>query len=90
MFSYRYSLHALPLRIYSFKVTQAIRYVTQQKGDAEGLKMLRHFFDNYKNWCEEQINTTPLSKLMDALAKEASSASGLPEADLRKQVAHFS
>ena len=68
-FSYRYSLHALPLRIYSFKVTQAIHYIAAQKGDAEGVKTLRHFFDNYKDWSEEQISDTPLSKLMDNLAK---------------------
>ena len=68
-FSYRYSLHALPLRIYSFKVTQAIRYITTKKGDAEGVKALRHFFDNYKDWSEEQILDIPLSKLMDNLAK---------------------
>ena len=51
---------------------------------------MRHFLDNYKDWSEEQINKTPLSDLMDKLAKEGSSVTGLPEEDIRKQVAHFS
>lgn len=44
-FSYQYALQVLPYHISSFKITQAIKYVNDQKGAAEGLRVLRHFFD---------------------------------------------
>ena len=46
--------------------------------------MLHHYFDTYKNWIEEEINNTPLSKLMDELAKDLSTFTGLDEAEIRK------
>ena len=52
--------------------------------------MLHHYFDTYKNWIEEEINNTPLSKLMDELAKDLSTFTGLDEAEIRKEVAHYS
>ena len=83
-FSYKYALQALPNRIFSMKVSQAVVYVCQQKGDAEALKLLRHFLDVYKTWSEEALLNTPISTLMDNLAKETSVLTGLSETDLRK------
>jgi hypothetical protein len=51
---------------------------------------MRHYLDNYKIWSEENMLETPISQLMDALAKETSSVTGLPQEDIRKEVAHFS
>ena len=83
-------MQVLPLRIFSMKVTQAVRYVTDQKGSEEGLKLVRHFFDNYKTWSEETISKTSLSTLLDNLAKDASTQTGLAYDDLRREVNHGS
>jgi len=78
-FSYRYALHALPFRIFTFKINQAIKYTQDQKGPAEALRVLHHYFDTYKNWIEEEINNTPISQLMDELAKDLSTITGLEQ-----------
>lgn len=88
--SYKYALQVLPHRIFSFKVTQAIRYVNDKQGPEEALKLLRYFVENVKLWSEEAINDTPFSIVLDSLAQTVASLTGLPESDLRTQIAHFS
>lgn len=88
-FSYRYAIQVLPHRILSFKCAQAIRYVNDKKSPQEALKLLQYFVANFKTWSEEAILNTPLSTTLDNLAKEVSSQTGLPQADIRTQISQY-
>ena len=89
-FSYRYALQVLPYHISSLKITQAIKYVNDKQGAPAAFAVLRHFFDTNDRWVESSIAKTTIANLMDSIAREVSTLTGLPVDEVRGEVAHYS
>ena len=52
--------------------------------------MLRYFLDNLDSWDEKSIKSVTINQFLNNLAGQASSLTGLPRDDIRKEIAHFS
>lgn len=89
-FSYYFTLQILPYHISSFKITQAIKFVSDQRGPAEALRVLRHFFATNETWVETGVVNSTINVIMDNVAREVSDITGLSQTDVRAAVAKSS
>jgi hypothetical protein len=89
-FSYKYAFQILPYHISSFKISQAVKYVYNHKGPSAALEIVRYFFDTNETWVESGVIDQTISQTMDKVASEVSRLTELDEADIRKEIMHFS
>ena len=68
-FSYRFAFQSLPYHIFSFKLTQAIKYANDKQGPSSAVKVMRYFFDNIDNWVETALVKTTIANFMNNIAK---------------------
>jgi hypothetical protein len=67
-----------------------VKYVNDQKGPAVALDVLRYFLDTVANWGESAFLKTTISGVMNNVAQEVSTLTGLKSDDILKAITHFS
>jgi DNA topoisomerase VI subunit B len=88
--SLKVAINALPYHITSQKLLTAVRYVHEQQGSEEALRVLRYFLDNIESWDEQAIRRITINDFLNNLAGQVSSLTGLPRDAVRTELAHFS
>lgn len=81
---------SLPYHIASQKLTQAIIYVQQAKGNNESLTLFRDFLTNIDKYDEDNIQNETIGGLMIRIAQRVNTLFGLKAEDVLKELAHGS
>lgn len=88
--SLRFISLSLPYHIASQKLTQAIIYVQQQKGNQEALTLFRDFLSDTDKNDEDNIRNETIRGLMRRIAQRVNTLFGLETEDVLKELAHYS
>lgn len=88
--SLRFISLSLPYHLASQKLTQAIIYVQQAKGNTQALALFRDFLSNIDKYDEKNIQNESIGGLMIRIAQRVNSLFGLNTEDVLKELAHGS
>ena len=88
--SLRFISLSLPYHIVSQKLTQAIIYVQQAKGNTQALSLFRDFLANIDKYDEQNIQNETIGGLMIRIAQRVNALFGLNTEDVLKELAHGS
>jgi DNA topoisomerase VI subunit B len=88
--SLKVAINILPYHLTSEKLAIAVRYVQEQRGSEEALRVLRYFLDNVDSWNEQSVRSLTINQFLNNLAAQVSSLTGLPRDDIRTELAHYS